>query len=41
MTGKKSEPVLKKLKSEGVIMLEFRVPDVKNYYHPRPISNKP
>ena len=38
MTGKKSEPVLKKLKSEGIITMDFRVPDVKNYYHPRPIS---
>jgi three-Cys-motif partner protein len=38
MTSKKSEPILKKLKSEGVISLDFRVPDVKNYYRPRSIS---
>jgi three-Cys-motif partner protein len=38
MTGKFSEPVLKKLKSEGVINLDFRVPDVGNFYKPRPIG---
>jgi hypothetical protein len=38
MTGKHSEPVLKKLKSKGVIDLDFRVPDARNYFKPRKIK---
>jgi three-Cys-motif partner protein len=41
MTGKHSAAVLKKLKSEGVIELDFRVPDVGRFKKPRPIKNLP
>ena len=40
MTGKHCEPILKKLKAEGVIESNFRVPDVGNYSNPRPIKMK-
>ena len=37
MTCKHSAPVLKRLKSEGIIDLSFRVPDVDRLKCPRPI----
>jgi three-Cys-motif partner protein len=40
MTGRHSAPVLKKLKSEGVIELNFQVPNVGNLRSPRPIRMK-
>ena len=39
MTGKHCENILKKLKAMGVIDLEFRVPDARNYFKPRIIKN--
>jgi three-Cys-motif partner protein len=33
-----AEPVLKRLKQEGVIRLGFRVPQVKHFWQPRPIT---
>jgi hypothetical protein len=39
MTAQHSAPVLKKLKAEGVIELDFQVPDVRNK-SPRPIRMK-
>lgn len=38
MTCGHSQPVLKKLKGEGVIELDFRVPDAKRLKMPRPIK---
>ncbi len=38
MTCQHSAPVLKKLKDEGVIKLQFRVPDIGNLRSPRPIT---
>ena len=40
MTCRHAEPVLKKLKSEGVLALDFRVPDVGRIKEPRPIRMK-
>jgi three-Cys-motif partner protein len=40
MTCKHSAPALKKLKTEGIIELDFKVPDVRNIRTPRPIRNK-
>ena len=37
MTGRHSAPLLKKLKSEGIIEMNFQVPDVRNFKSPRPI----
>lgn len=37
MTARHSAPVLKKLKNERVIVLDFQVPDVRNLKSPRPI----
>jgi three-Cys-motif partner protein len=37
VTRKHAEPVLAKLKKEGVIKFDFRVPDVKCLHQPRPI----
>ncbi len=37
MTGKHAEPILKKLKSEGLLDLDFRVPDPTRLKQPRPI----
>jgi hypothetical protein len=35
-----AKPVLTKLKNEGVIDLDFQVPDVDRYRSPRPIRMK-
>ena len=40
VTAQHSTPVLKKLKSEGVIELDFKVPDVRKIKSPRPIRMK-
>ena len=40
MTCQHSAPVLKKLKTEGVIELDFRVPDVRRLNSPRPVRTK-
>ncbi len=37
MTCQHSTPVLKKLKSKGVIELNFQVPDIRSFKLPRPI----
>jgi three-Cys-motif partner protein len=41
MTGQHSAPLLKKLKSEGVIEMNFHVPDVRKFKSPRPIRMTP
>jgi three-Cys-motif partner protein len=38
MTNKHAEPVLKKLKAQGIIDLDFRVPDPTRIKQPRPIT---
>lgn len=40
MTARHSAPVLKRLKNEGVISLDFQVPDVRNLKSPRTIRTK-
>ena len=40
MTPRHSVPILKKLKSEGIIEMDFQVPDVKKMKSPRPIRMK-
>jgi len=41
MTCQHSTPVLKKLKSQGVIELNFQVPDIRSFRLPRPIRVTP
>ena len=38
MTCQHAKPVLQKLKSEEVLVCDFRTPDIRNFRKPRPIQ---